>query len=230
LESSASPPLEGHAGPSPGRTAAELHHRRSLEKVAELRDLGRLDEAEAVCRNLLADSPHNVSALVQLGHCAQKRGDRATALARFQAAAAANPDDPWPHVYAGNELREMNRLDEAESSYRQAGTTGPGGLQALIGLGHCAQLRGDHAEAAARFQEAAAANPDDPWPRLHAGDAFRELGQLDDAEAAYHRAGTAGHAGFHALMKLGHSAQFRGNHVAALAHFEAAASANPRDP
>jgi tetratricopeptide (TPR) repeat protein len=237
LEPSASPLPGGHAAHSAIRpsghsegAAAERHHLAPLERAAELRELGRLDEAETVCRDILTDSPDNVSALVQLGHCAQQRGDHATALARFQAAAAANPDNPWPHVYVGNELRETGHLEEAEAAYRRAGTEGPGGFHALMGLGHCAQLRHNHAEAATRFQEAAAANPGDPWPHLYTGDAFRELGRFGDAETAYRRAGAAGPAGFHALMGLGHCAQLRADHATALAHFKVAASAGPQDP
>jgi tetratricopeptide (TPR) repeat protein len=131
LEPSVSSSLGGHAAHSPvlppdrsGHGAANLRHPAALEWAAELRDLRRLDEAEAVCRDVLADSPGDVPALVQLGHCAQQRGDHAAALAQFQAAATANPDDPWPHIYVGHELREMGRLEEAQAAYRRARTEG----------------------------------------------------------------------------------------------------------
>ena len=91
-----------------------------VSAASELRELGRLDEAEALLRQVLAIQPKHVSALAELGYVARRRGDRAAALAAFEAAAAADPANVGMKVAAASELRELGRLDEAEALLRQA--------------------------------------------------------------------------------------------------------------
>jgi tetratricopeptide (TPR) repeat protein len=62
--------------------------RARLEIAAELREMSRLDEAEVGYQAVLAEQPNQLQALLGLGYCARRRGDRVAALAHFQAAAA----------------------------------------------------------------------------------------------------------------------------------------------
>ena len=43
--------------------------------ASELRELGRLDEAETLLRQALAIEPQHATALAELGHIARRRGD-----------------------------------------------------------------------------------------------------------------------------------------------------------
>ena len=153
-----------------------------MAAASELRELGRLDEAEALLRKALAIQPQHVGALAELGHVARRRGDRAAALAAFEAAAAADPAHVGMKVSAASELRELGRLDEAEALLRQALVIQPQHVSALAELGHVARRRGDRAAALAAFEAAAAADPAHVGMKVSAASELRELGRLDEAK------------------------------------------------
>ena len=100
--------------------------------------------------------------------------------------------------------------------------------QAQMELGRSARARGDHVAALEHFAAAAAvASPRNPWPRLEQAATLHTLGRGEEAEALY-MAVLADHPGqAKALLGLGHCARARGDHVAALEHFAAAAAASP---
>jgi tetratricopeptide (TPR) repeat protein len=213
--------FQGAAAADPGFTWARI------EVAGDLRELGRLDEAEAVCRDILAAQPHYAEAHLALGHCARSRGNRAAALAQFQAAAAADPENIWARNEAATELRELGQLQAAAARYRELLEISPNLVYAHLGLGYCARARGDGPEALAHFQDAARADPGNAWAHVECASIFRELGDLDAAEAACSAALAAqpNHAG--ALVALGHCARARGDRAAAIAHFRAGAAADP---
>jgi tetratricopeptide (TPR) repeat protein len=217
---------ESAAGAQAAKTTA-------LERAAQLRRHGAPQDAEAVYHQILAHDRDELQALLGLGHCAQQRGDPAAALTWFAAAAAAHPANPWPHLYAGEALRQLGRVAEAEAEFRRALTgDGPYRMHALLGLGHCAQARADHAEALASFEAAAAAGPANPWPQLYAGHELRHLGRAEEAAAAYRRAleGQEAPVRMHAQIGLGLLARERGARAEAAALFEAAAATDPAHP
>ena len=101
----------------------------------------------------------DIDALVKLAHVARREGDRAAALAAFEAAAAANPTRVGLKAEVATELRALGRLDEAEALLRQVLAIDPLHVASLAELGHIARRRGDRAAALAAFEAAAAANP-----------------------------------------------------------------------
>ena len=58
-------------------------------------DLDQWEQAEEAFRDILADSPQNVDALIGLAHTARARGDRSAALTLLEAAATLAPFDIW---------------------------------------------------------------------------------------------------------------------------------------
>ena len=60
------------------------HHGIKAELAADLRELSRIDEAEAVLRQVLESEPKHVESLVELAHIARSRGDRLASLARSE--------------------------------------------------------------------------------------------------------------------------------------------------
>jgi tetratricopeptide (TPR) repeat protein len=177
----------------------------------------------------------DLQTLLGLGHQAQQRGEHAAALAQFAAAARQHPANPWPLLHAGNALRQLGRMAEAQAGFlaclEAAANDAPARLQALLGLGHCAQQLGDNNAALEHFEAAAAVDPADPWPALYRGHTLRALGRDEAAQAAYRQALAGdGPARLHAWLGLGHAAQQAGDHAGALAQFQAAADASPADP
>jgi tetratricopeptide (TPR) repeat protein len=204
----------------------------ALERAGQMLERGALDDAESAYREALGASPGNLQAILGLGLCSQARGDWAAALHWFETAAAHHPASPWPALRGGDTLRMLGRTQEAEESYLRAlnaADAAPARAQASIGLGHCAQARGDHGAAMARFQAASAADPNDPWAHLYSGDELCALARFEDAEAAYRLASTHPVTRVRALLGLGRCAQLAGDDTGALERFEAAASADPSE-
>jgi tetratricopeptide (TPR) repeat protein len=152
---------------------------------SQLRQIGRLDEAEASLRQALAIEPQNINALTELGYLARARGDRTAALSAFEAASKAEPKQIGLKVAAATELRQLGRLEEAEVMLRQALTIEPQHLPSLLGIGHIARRRGDRASAEAAFQSAAAANRGDPGAALEVVNGLRDFGNFAVAESSF---------------------------------------------
>ena len=196
--------------------------------AAELRRLGRLDEAEASLQQALAIEPQHANALTELGYLARRRGDRTAALAAFEAAAAADPKQIGLKVAAAVELRQLGRLDEADASLQQALAIEPRHVNALTELGYLARRRGDRTAALAAFEAAAAADPKQIGLKVAAAAELRQLGRLDEAEALLRQALATEPQHVNALTELGYLARGRGDLAAAIAAFEAAAAADPK--
>src|SRR5262249_45661500 len=100
--------LEAAAAASPGRPNLKA------QLAAELRDLGRRDEAEAHLRSVLETHPKDFDALTGLAQLARDRGDRAVSLSLLQSAATAHAQHAGLHTQMASDLRELGRMDEAE--------------------------------------------------------------------------------------------------------------------
>ncbi len=201
-----------------------------LDAAASLRALGRAAEAEATYVAVLADHPGQVEALRGLGQIARARGDHEAALAHLAAAArAAGPGNPWPRLDAATLLRSLGRTAEAEAAYAALLADHPAQVEALLGLGHLARARGDHAAALGHYIAAAAvASAGNPWPRLDQAAALRGLGRAEEAEALCAEVLRDHPGNIQALLGLGLAARDRGDRAAAAAHFRRATEADPR--
>ncbi|MBM6582737.1 tetratricopeptide repeat protein, partial [Microvirga sp. BT689] len=123
--------------------------------------------------------------LLDLARQVRRSGDRVTSLQYFQDALALAPDQNLLKVEAATDLRELGRLDEAEAAYQEVLQGKPHHFGALFGLGYVARRRGDRAAAVAWFQAAATADSSQLTAKMEAATDLRELGRLDEAEAAY---------------------------------------------
>jgi tetratricopeptide (TPR) repeat protein len=158
-----------------------------MDSAQRLRDLGRLEEAEAAFRHILSDSPNHVGAMVQLGRTLRRRSDHAAALNCFERAATADPGHVGIRVEAAISLRDLGRLEEAEATFRHILSDSPNHVGALVQLGHTLRRRSDHAAALNCFDRAATADPGHFGVRIEAAISLRDLGRLEEAEAALRR-------------------------------------------
>lgn len=114
-----------------------------LEDLVQLHRAGRIDEAEAGYRQLLAEDPGNAGVLHLLGILRGQRGDLHEALALVRKAGELDPGNATCQHTLGELCLSEGRLDEAEHAYDQARLLNPNLAAAHSGLGQIALLRGN---------------------------------------------------------------------------------------
>jgi predicted Zn-dependent protease len=133
------------------RTRQPEHHIGYVLGAQCLRNLGRVDDAEALLRTAIERFPDLAVPLVEFAWTAHVRRDWASAVDRWEAVAARFPNELARYTGAAQALRELQRLDEAEAMLAAAVTAFPneqGLLSEHAGLAH---FRRDWPEAARRW-------------------------------------------------------------------------------
>jgi predicted TPR repeat methyltransferase len=146
--------------------------RNPLEIALEHHRGGRLRQAEAGYRALLANDPSNAEALHWLGVLTLSAGQADAAAALLERAAEQRPDDAAFHHNVGQALLAAGRPGEALVAFRRAAALEPNNAASFVGaaLAHLAQQ-----------------TPADAEQALKALDQAEEAGD-DSAEVAHHRA------------------------------------------
>ena len=148
---------------------------------------GRLAEAEAIYRQILAVDPRHPGALHLLGVVAHQVGRNDVAVEMILQAIALAPIIPEFHSNLGEAYRTLGRLDEAIAAYRRAIELKPDYAEAHSNLGFVLKDQSRIDEAIAACRCALALNPDFPEAHNNLGNALEAQGQLDEALAAYRR-------------------------------------------
>ncbi len=164
---------------------------------------GRLEQAEAGYKGILAAQPKHAESLHFLGIIAQQRGDLDGGVALVRQALEVRPVYPEAHSNLGLMLRQQGALEAAAAACRQALEQHPQFAEAHNNLATVRKQQGRLGEAAAGFEAAVAIRQDylDAWSNL--GVVYRESGRIEDAERCFQRA-LALHPGFaEAHMNLG---------------------------
>jgi protein O-mannosyl-transferase len=122
---------------------------------------GKLDLARDRLEVALRVMPTYWRAHVNLGIVEQKRGDLASALRHFAAAAALERFDSSPQFFSGWALEQAGRLEEAVPRYRDAVRRQPEDPRNRLYLGRVLARLGRTAEARAELEAAARLDPGD---------------------------------------------------------------------
>ena len=125
-----------------------------------LKELGRLEVAEASYTQAIALKPDFAEAHYDLGDTLQELGRLDEAQASYTQAIALKLDYAEAHNNLGATLQELGRLDEAEASYTQAIALKPDHAEAHNNLGVTLQELGRLEGAEASFKQAVALKPD----------------------------------------------------------------------
>ena len=171
--------------------------------------------------------PGQVTAVAQ---AAQKRGDHEAALELFRKAAALAPDEAWRLLEVGAELRELGRLEEAQTAYLDAVALNPHLANAFRGLALVARQRGDSHAALEHFRAAAAIEPENAWLAYDVASQLRDLNRLDEAAFAFRAVLAKDLKNAHSWRALALLARQCGKRAEALDYFRVAAVFNPTDP
>lgn len=131
-----------------------------LAQAAEWHREKRLDDAEAVYRQVFEAQPGYIDALHLLGVIYSQRGDHQTAERLIRQALAENSSVDTYHNNLGKALQGLGRLEEATASYQRALELNPGHAMACNNLGKVFLELGRRPEAIASFQRAVELRPD----------------------------------------------------------------------
>jgi predicted O-linked N-acetylglucosamine transferase (SPINDLY family) len=145
---------------------------------------GRLAEAEAGYRRVLAVEPDNADALNMLGIVALQSGRGDAAVEMIRQAIAKNAMNPAYFYNLGIALRAQGKLSEAVATARQAVGLKPDMAEAHFSLASFLHEEGKLEEAIAAYRQTIRFRPELAQAHCNLGDALRRLGQPREAAAA----------------------------------------------
>jgi choline-sulfatase len=198
-----------------------------LEDARHLAQNGKWEEGERLLREVLAQTPANVSAVNILALVLTRRGDYAAARAEYLRSLSLDPKQARVHAMLGSLSLAERDLAAAERSFGRALEITPGFVEAIGNLGMIAVLRGDDRAAEELYRKALAADPG--FPRVHRrlADLSFERGDFARALAGYRRTLAAEPRDFQALLQAASSARRLGDARTAEEYLERAARLRP---
>ena len=157
----------------------------ALQTAIAHHQAGRLADAEAIYRDVLARFPQHPDALHFLGLLAHHRGHNEVAVDLMNQALRVAPRHAPCHGNLGNALLALGQLDAAITSYRRALTLERNFAEAHLNLGIALEAKGLLDEAVESFRQAIRIRPQYIEAHNHLGNALLRNGKLDQAMASY---------------------------------------------
>ena len=158
-------------------TVAEL-----IEQGLNEHRAGRLAQAQAAYRQVLAIEPEHAEALHLLGVAAHQTGDGDRAIAFIRRAIALDGTRSNFYNNLGVALTDLGRLAEAETELRACLRLSPDFANGHYNLGNALDKLGRLAEAEASYREALRLEPDYPDALNNLGHVLNQLGRPLEAE------------------------------------------------
>lgn len=167
------PPLD----PATALATALQHHR-----------VGRLAEAEAAYRQILAVQPDHADALHLLGVLLHQQGSSDAAAELIRRAILLRPSFRAAHTNLGEVYRAMGRLVEAIATFRQALELAPEDALTWYNLGNALREQGSFPTAADACRRAIQLNPNLAEAYNGLGLVLSDQDKLQESLGAYHQA------------------------------------------
>jgi len=152
-----------------------------LLRAIEHHRAGRLAEAEAIYREILAENPQDADALNLLGVIARQRGNLPAAIDLISQAVRLRPDFADAHGNLASVLKDAGQPDAAADLYRRTIQLNPNYAKAHHGLGDVLAGNGQLDEAIDSYRRAVQIKPD--FIDAHYGLAYALLRNGDTAAA-----------------------------------------------
>jgi len=171
-----------------GAQSLPLALEAAFSEAVRLHQAGRLGEAEAHYRHVLAAYPQHADSRHLLGVLAHQVGQSAVAEQLIREAIALEPKQGAFHANLGNVLRAQGRAAEALACYRTGLELEPESATARTNLALGLKAMGEPGEAELAAREAVTSNPDSPEAHAALGAVLADAGALTDAEEHLRRA------------------------------------------
>jgi protein O-GlcNAc transferase len=164
---------------------------------------GRLGEADALYRQILASDPNHAGALQMHGVLAHQLGRNEASAEIFRRLISLAPDNPDAYNNLGVALAADWKLEEAAAAYRKSLSLRPDNAQAHNNLGTVLRALGQLDEAISSYRRAIELTPIYPQAHHNLGLALTQKGDLKEAIAAYQQAVKQDPNGPEVLYNLG---------------------------
>lgn len=168
-----------------GSTPAAQH---LLQNALEHHRAGRLAEAEAIYRRILADDARHADSLHLLGMIEHQRGRHEIAAAMISQAITIHPHVAAFHSNLGTVAQAQGKLHEAAACFERALTLQPDAAEIYSNLGNILQSLGRLEEAASHQEHAIRLKPNFAESYSNLGNVHYAQGKLTEAIACYERA------------------------------------------
>jgi predicted TPR repeat methyltransferase len=174
--------IRKHKAPSPSPRVRTL-----LDRAASSIEYGRLDQAEAICREILQSSPRTAAAYNILGIIYQEKELIDDAISVLRKAVELDSSDANTFFNLGTVLGQQGQYKQAEIALRKGLALAPRTAKARNNLGLALVRLGKLDEAMKSLEKATELAPHygDAWFNL--GDAYYCKGDLQKAVAAFQR-------------------------------------------
>lgn len=207
----------------------EVTLEQALQMAISHHQAGRLQEAEAIYRQILALQPRQADTLHLLGVIAGQTGRYDVAVDLIRQAIALMPHDPNYYSNLGCFLQSQGQIDQAVDCYQRAIALKPDYPEAHNNLGNILKDKGLLDQAIACYQRAIALKPNYPEAHYHLGNALKDKRQLDPAIACWRRAVELKPDYVASHIHLGNALMHKGQLDQAIACYQRALKFKPDD-
>jgi tetratricopeptide (TPR) repeat protein len=165
---------------------SSINVQQRLEVALGHHQAGRLAQAEALYRQILAQFPQQPDALHLLGMLAYETRNYPAAIALIEQAITQSPAAEF-YANLGLVQNALRDYSKSESSYNQALRLKPDYPQAWLGFGVARFHQGDLPGAIEAYRQAIQLNPDLAEAHNNLGNVLKDSGQLADAIDCYRK-------------------------------------------
>lgn len=159
-----------------------------LGRAVQDHQAGRLADAEAGYRRVIAEEPSDASALHLLGTLLYQMGQKLEALELVRRAIDLQPGVPVYHLNFGSMLAQEGRVQESIIATRKALSLAPGDAQAHFNLARLLEISERPDEAERHYRRAIELRNDFAAAHNNLGNVLYTLGRTDDAERSFRAA------------------------------------------
>ncbi|MEK9753473.1 MAG: tetratricopeptide repeat protein [Rhodospirillaceae bacterium] len=160
----------------------------ALMQAVDHHRAGRLNDAIAGYRAILAADPDNVAALANLGAARRAGGAYHDAVALLRRAVALIPEFAGAYLNLGNALAETGDLEAASQAFAEAARLDQASSEAHLNWGDALTRMGNDREAITIFEEGLRRAPDDARLLTNIANSQLNLGNVADAVTRLERA------------------------------------------
>jgi protein O-GlcNAc transferase len=190
---------------------------------------GNLQQAAALCREILEEQPHSISVLHLLGIIYYQVGDYDSALRYIKKILQFDPEYSEAYNNLGSITKAKGQFDEAINYFQKAIDLNPCHADAYYNMGNAFIEKGHLDDAIRCYQKAIDLKPNFALAYNNLGNIFLDKGQLDQAITYYKKALAANPHVSVTYNNLGNALSAKEQFTEAITYYQKALNLDPAD-